>query len=51
MAKTQALWWERVTSHGTTESNEATVAPSPRSTKSEGNAQQRSVPSEVNRDR
>src|SRR6185437_1024020 len=35
------------TSHGAAESTDATVAPSPKSTKSEGSAQQRSVPMEI----
>src|SRR5262249_60253778 len=48
---TTLLCRESVTSHGTAERNEATVAPSPSRTRSDGSAQQSSVPNDVNRDR
>ena len=51
MEKVQILWRERVTSHGATDSSEATVAPRPRSTRTDGSAQQRSVLSEVKREK
>jgi len=51
MPKTQVLWCESVTSHGTADKNDATVAPSPTNTNRDGSAQQSSVPNDVNRDR
>jgi hypothetical protein len=42
------LCLESVTSHGDADSVDATDAPSPASTSSDGNAQQSSVPKEVN---
>jgi hypothetical protein len=48
---TQSLCRESVTNHGTDESTEATVAPSPRRTRSDGRAQQRRVPNDVKSDK
>jgi len=42
------LWRDSVTSHGKNESVEATEAPSPASTSSDGSAQHKSVPTDVN---
>ena len=50
-AKTHALRRDSVTSQGAAESADATVAPRPSSTSSEGSAQQSSVPSEEKRPR
>src|SRR5205085_5388416 len=46
--KVQFLWRESVISHGADETTEATVAPNPNRTKSNGSAQHNSVPNEVN---
>ena len=43
-----ALWRERVTSHGMNVSSDATDAPRPNSTSSDGRAQQSSVLTDVN---
>src|ERR1017187_2746283 len=48
---THFLCRDRVTSHGTDERIDATVAPSPMRTKSDGSAQHRSVPKEVKSER
>jgi hypothetical protein len=50
-AKTHVLCRESVTSHGTADKNDATVAPRPSNTKSDGSAQQSNVPNDVNRDK
>jgi len=50
-AKTHSLWREKLTSQGALERNEATVAPRPRSTSSDGKAQHNSVPSDVKSER
>src|SRR5437868_4637904 len=47
-ANTTRLWCESATSHGAADKNDATVAPSPSSTRSDGSAQHNSVPTEVN---
>ncbi len=47
-ANVHCLCLESVTSHGNSDNVEATDAPSPASTKSEGKAQQSSVPTDVN---
>ena len=49
--KTQALWCESVTSHGAAERTAPTPAPNPNSTKSDGNAQHKSVPTDVNNEK
>lgn len=51
IAKTQVLWCESVTSHGTADKKDATGAPRPTNTKRDGSAQQSSVPNDVNRDK
>jgi len=43
-----ALWRERVTSHGMNERNDATDAPRPNNTSSDGRAQQSRVLTDVN---
>jgi hypothetical protein len=48
MLKVRTLWRERATSHGRNESVDATDAPSPNSTSSDGRAQQSSVLRELN---
>src|SRR6267142_4669061 len=48
---THSLWRESVTSQGITESMEATEAPKPSSTSSDGSAQQSSVLTDVNSDK
>jgi hypothetical protein len=50
IAKVHPLCRERVTSHGMNESMDATDAPKPKSTNSEGSAQQSKVLSEVNKE-
>src|SRR5229473_3250845 len=50
-ANTQSLCRDKLTSQGALERSDATVAPRPRRTSSEGRAQQKSVPSDVNRGR
>lgn len=47
----QSLCRESVTSHGSAESADATVAPNPSRTRTEGNAQHNSVLSDVNREK
>src|SRR5688500_11197256 len=48
---TQFLWRDTATSHGTAERKLATVVHNPTSTRSDGSAQHRSVPNEVNSDK
>jgi hypothetical protein len=48
MLNVQALCRESVTNHGRAESMDATVAPSPSRTSTEGNAQHNKVLSDVN---
>src|SRR5690242_11672624 len=48
--KIQLLCDDNVTSQGAADSNEATVAPSPNNTSSDGSAQQSRVPADVNSD-
>lgn len=45
------LWCESVTSQGRAASVEATVAPNPTRTSTDGSAQQSSVPTEPNREK
>src|SRR5436853_385319 len=51
IANVQFLCRESVTSHGIVASAEATVAPSPSNTSSDGNAQHSSVPTDENSER
>lgn len=51
IANVHTLCFDIVTSHGATESAEATVAPIPINTSNEGKAQQRSVLKDPNNDR
>lgn len=48
---TSGLWCERLTNHGAADNNDATVAPMPNSTNSDGKAQHSNVPTDVNSDR
>ncbi len=48
---THVLWRDNATIHGAAVRNDATVAPSPNNTKSDGNAQHKSVPNDVNSDK
>ena len=48
MPNVHGLCFESATSHGRAESIDATVAPSPKRTRTEGNAQHNNVLSEVN---
>jgi hypothetical protein len=47
MLKVQILCLERLTSHGAAESADATTVPMPKSTRTEGSAQQMSVLKEL----
>ena len=47
----QPLWWDRVTSHGMNDSRDATDAPRPKSTSSDGKAQHSMVLKEVNNEK
>jgi len=51
IANTQFLCLDSITSHGAADNKEAIVAPRPKSTKSDGNAQHSNVPSEVKSDK
>jgi hypothetical protein len=51
MPKVHVLCLDSVTSHGSAESMDATVAPNPSRTNSEGNAQQNNVLSDVNKEK
>ena len=51
MLNVQILCLDKLTSHGTAESNEATVVPIPKSTSTEGKAQQISVLNELKREK
>jgi hypothetical protein len=46
-----SLWRESVTNHGMNESIDATDAPKPSRTRRDGRAQQRSVPTDVNKEK
>jgi hypothetical protein len=47
-ANVHCLYLESITNHGMRESVDATDAPNPTSTRSDGRAQQRRVPTDVN---
>lgn len=49
--KVHCLCRDSVTSQGVKERNDATDAPSPKRTSKDGRAQQRSVPTDVNREK
>ncbi|GAA3771597.1 hypothetical protein GCM10022270_35290 [Terriglobus aquaticus] len=51
MLKVQVLCRDRLTSHGAAERREATAVPIPRSTRTEGRAQQMSVLNELNKEK
>jgi hypothetical protein len=51
IANVQFLCRDNVTSHGNDDSVDATEAPKPAKTSSEGSAQQSSVPTELNREK
>lgn len=51
MLNVQILCLDRLTSHGAADSNEATVAPIPKRTSTEGSAQHMRVLNELKRDK
>lgn len=51
MQNVHILWRDKVTSHGIAESSDATVAPIPSNTSTEGNAQHSNVLNELNREK